>query len=280
MGQVAVVTDSGADLPEDVALQHDIRLVPLRIRFGEIELTDRVELPVQEFWARCESSRALPSTAAPSIGDFVSCFEKAASDGYDAALCVTLASKLSATHQAAEAARREVAGSVEVQVVDSASASVGQGLLALAAARGARDGVGLGELAERIVALAGRTFLYGTLDRLDYLHRGGRIGAVASLVGSVLAFKPVIEVRDGAVELVGRPRTRSRALQTLVERATSHGPLGSLAVVHAGAPDLAELLSLLERAAPGIRPLVADLGPVIGTHTGPGTLGIGVQPAV
>lgn len=277
MADIAVVTDTGADLSPEVQKSTGIKVVPLRIRFGETELLDGVDLTTAEFWKRCATQKELPSTAAPSIGDFKQVFEQASAEGHQGVLCVTLSSKLSATHQAAVGAAKELAGKVAVEVVDSLTVTVAQGLLARFAAETAPEATDLADLRASVDKARTRTKLFGTIDTLDFLHRGGRIGAVAALVGSVLSFKPVIEVRDGLVELESRQRTRARALRYLMEMISGLGKLEALAVGHAMANDIDEVLASLHQAFPQITPDVSILGPSVGTHTGPGTVGIGLR---
>lgn len=279
MGGVVVVTDSGADLPSTVGEATGppaIEIVPLTIRFGEEELVDRLELSNADFWARCATSRELPTTAAPSIGAFVECFERAADSGASGVLCVTLASGLSATYQSAVAAAAALEA-LPVRVVDSRSVTLGQGLLVAGLATRAAEGRALDDLARDAEVLRGRLRLYGTIETLDHLRRGGRVGALAALLGSVLAFKPVIEVRDGAVELESRQRTRQRAWAYLLDKVTAAAAPGiELAgIVHAGASGIeafaAEATRRLGRPLP-----ITSLGPVVGAHTGPGTVAVGL----
>jgi DegV family protein with EDD domain len=274
---IAIVTDTGADLAPGIKDLLGIRVVPLRIRFGETELIDGVDISAAEFWKRCSTQKELPSTAAPSIGDFKSVFEEALSDGHDGVLCVTISSKLSATYQAAAAAAADLAGTAAVEVVDSLNVTVAQGLLTSFAAETAQDCSDLKELRSTVEAARTRTKMFGTIDNLDFLHRGGRIGTAAALVGSVLSFKPVIEVREGIVELESRQRTRSRALRYMLELVSRLGTPEALAVAHAMASDVDEVLSGLHAAFPNLEPSVSILGPTIGTHTGPGTIGIGLR---
>ncbi len=141
----------------------------------------------------------------------------------------------------------------------------------------AKDGRGLDAIVSEVESLRSRTHVYGVLESLDYLKKGGRIGGAAHLVGSLLSIKPVIEVRDGVVEVESRQRTRSRALQYLASKALEAGPLERLAVANGVARDIDELLSLLETARPEHEMIVSDLGPVIGAHAGPGTVGVCFQ---
>lgn len=273
MAAVAVVTDSGCDLDPEVAKAAGVEVVPLHVRFDSKDFLDQVELSREEFWARCEAGRDLPSTAAPSTGAFQEAFLRSAEAGASAAVCVSLASALSATHQAALAAAEAVRSSIEVVVVDSGSASLAQGLCVLEASRAAGEGADLAAVVDLARSAASRCRLFGTLATLDYLKRGGRIGAVKALVGQVLSFKPVIELRDGEVRLVGRARTRGRAMTATFDAVAACGKLDRVAIVHSGAADLSQVMAAVEERGWG-EPMVAVFGPTVGTHVGPGAIAL------
>ncbi|HUI02412.1 MAG TPA: DegV family protein [Acidimicrobiales bacterium] len=274
MASIQVVTDSACDLTPATTAEHDIIVVPLTIRFGAEELVDVVELSVKEFWDRVVTGPDMPATAAPSPGAFQEAFERAASAGHDGVLCLTLSSGLSATYQAARTAAEAVASTVPVRVIDTQSVTMGQGLLALAAADMAARGDGLDAVAVAIDAMRARTHVYGVLGGLDYLKRGGRIGGAAHLVGSLLSIKPVVEVRDGKVEVESKQRTRARSLQYLANKALEAGPIERLAVANGAAPDIDVVLELVRQADPAVPLVVGDLGPVVGSPTGPATVGV------
>jgi DegV family protein with EDD domain len=274
---IALVTDSSSDLPPELAAAKGIEVVPLAIRFGTEELVDGQDLTPAEFWARCAASPVLPETAAPAPGAFEAAFRRAAARGADGVVCVTLSSKLSATIKAAQAAATALDGEVQVRVVDSQSVTMGLGMIVLGAAKVAEAGGGLDEVAAAAEELAGRTRVYGTLDTLENLKKGGRIGAAQALLGSLLSVKPVIEVQDGAVEPGPRQRTRARALAWLADRVAADAPPGDVAIVQGQAPDVGVLVDLLASHVPRERLVMADLGAVIGTHAGPRTIGVAYQ---
>jgi DegV family protein with EDD domain len=272
---VRVVTDSSCDLPPALTDEQGITVVPLTIRFGEEELVDRRDLTPAEFWERSARSPMLPETAAPSPGAFEEAYRAAAASGADGIVCVNLSSKLSATSQSAEAAAKAVADAVPVVVIDSESVTLGLGMIVLEAARRAAGGAGVDDVAAAAKAAVPRTRVFGTIDTLDNLKKGGRIGAAQALLGSLLSIKPVIEVRDGAVEPGPKQRTRSKALRYLVDRvAAEPAPIEHLAVMHGAAPDVGEFLDLLAPHFPRDRIIVSDLGAVVGTHAGPRTIGV------
>ncbi len=274
---IAVVTDSSSDLPADLAAAHKVGVVPLSIRFGDEELVDRRDLTPPQFWARCAASPVLPETSAPSPGAFEAAFRAAADDGAQGVVCVTLSSKLSATIEAAQAAATALEGVVPVRVVDSRSVTMGLGMIVLATARAGADSSDVDQVAALATELAGRTRVYGTLDTLENLKKGGRIGAAQALLGSILSVKPVIEVRDGAVEPGPRQRTRARALAWVADRVAADAPPGQVAIISGEAPDVDALRALLAPHVADDRLVLADLGAVIGTHTGPRTIGVAYQ---
>ena len=280
---VVVVTDSSCDLPAAVADELGIVIVPLTIRFGNDEFVDRTELTTAEFWSRCVNSDTLPETAAPAPGQFEQAYRDAAARGASSVLVVSLSSALSATMLSAILAGRTIADddSVElvVRVVDSHTITLGLGTIALACARAARDGADIDEVETLAVDLADRTRVFGALDTLDNLKKGGRIGNAKALLATALSIKPIIEVTGGVVEQAGKQRTRSKALAYLVEKVKSYdGDIENLAVLHADCSDVDLFVELLTPHYPGDI-VVGEIGPVIGTHGGRGTIGVAFQVA-
>ena len=279
MAQIRVVTDTACDLPQDIIDRFGLALVPLRIRFGQEEFVDRFELSTEDFWARCSTFDELPSTAAPSPGQFQVAFETIRDEGADGLVCVNLSSKLSATIEAARQAARAFDGSFEVRIVDSLSVSLGQGLVVVEAAERAATGASIDVVeAAASKAVAGLK-LFGAIDTLENLKRGGRIGNAQALLGSLLSIKPVIEVRGGIVEQESKQRTRSRSLRYLAEKALAAGPVSRMAVLSALAPDLDELIAMLADVDSAQPLMISTVGPVIGTHAGPGAVGVTWIPA-
>jgi len=274
MAGIRVVTDSACDLPQALADQHGIEIVPLTIRFGDTELVDRRDLSPKEFWARSAESPVLPETAAPSAGAFEETFKRVAGDGADGIVCVTLSSALSATHQAAALAAKSLGDDIPIRVVDSKAVTMAQGLMALAAAKLGEQGSSIDECAQAVEDLVARSRIFATLDTLENLKKGGRIGAAQALFGSLLSIKPVIELRDGVVEAESKQRTRSKSLRYLVEKVKEHGKVENLVVMHGEAPDLEEFLDLVSAVYPRDDLIVGDIGAVIGTHGGPRVMGV------
>jgi DegV family protein with EDD domain len=276
MPGVRVVTDSACDLPNDLAVELDIDIVPLTIRFGDDEFVDRRDLSPKQFWARCATSPVLPETAAPSAGAFEEAFRAAKAAGAEGVVCINLSSKLSATYQAAQVAANALEGELPVRVVDSLSVTMGLGSIALAAARLAAAGKSIDDVAGAAEDLSHRTRVLGTLDTLENLKKGGRIGGAKAMLGSMLSLKPVIWVVDGLVEEESKQRTRSRALRYLVDKVAEQAKQGieDLAVMHGDAPDLDEFLDMLNAHFPREDIVIGDIGAVIGTHAGPRVMGV------
>src|SRR5581483_2533684 len=218
MAAVRIVTDSACDLTAEEANALDVEIVPLSIRFGDKEFTDRVDLSVEEFYRRLSESDELPETAAPSPGAFEQAFRRAAEKGADAVVCINLSSELSATIQSAQNAARAVKDVVDVRVVDSRSITMGLGAQVMAAAEAARRGDDADTIVAMVEDQAARTKVIGCLDTLENLKKGGRIGNAQHLLGNLLSIKPLIDVSTGKVEEAGKARTRKKALQWLADR--------------------------------------------------------------
>jgi DegV family protein with EDD domain len=268
---IRIVTDSSADLPADIVKDLGITVVPLTIRFGTEEYVDGRDLSPDTFWSKLSTSSSLPETAAPSAGAFLDAFEELGRAGADGVFAVCMSSAISATYQSAVIAAEQA--SIPVKVADSQVVSMALGLRVMAAVAAVAAGADLDTLAE--AETGRRSNVYAALDTLEFLRRGGRVGGAAALIGGLLDLKPIIEFSDGAVAAAGRVRTRAKALKAVVDRAASLAPrIESLAVIHGNAPDVGRLVESLAEALPGVTPTVAQLGPVVGTHSGPGAIGI------
>ncbi len=271
--RVRVVTDSACDLPQSVADEFAIEIVPLTIRIDGREYVDRRDLTPAEFWAKCAASPTLPETAAPAPGEFEQTYRALAEDGATSIVTVSLSGALSATMQSAELAARSVSDVVRVTVVDSRSVTLGLGAIVASCARLAATGATHDEVVANAQDLAQRTNVWGALDTLDNLKKGGRIGGAKALLASALAIKPIIEVRDGKVEQGGKQRTRSKALAFLVDKVAGAGNLDRLYVANADCRDVDQFVEMLRPHVNG-EIVVGDIGPVIGSHAGRGTMGV------
>lgn len=271
---VVVVTDSASNLPADLVERHDIHVVPMILKFGERELLDGVDLDQKDFYRALVDEQVPVSTSAPSVGDFTEHFERALARA-DAAVCITVASFVSVAHDAAVQAARAFDG--RVLVVDSRSASLGEGMPVLEAARAAQQGASLDEVAARAADIASRTSFVATINTFEFLRRSGRVNAVLAYAATTLDLKPVFAFRGGKLEQLGRPRTRARAIERLLTevRAAAAGEPLHLGVAHADCADEAEALAATLRAeVPHAELFVSAFTPLMGAHTGPGVLGV------
>ena len=264
---VRIVTDSGCDLAPEVTDELGIAVVPLSIRFGRDEYTDRVELTPERFYELMANNDELPETAAPAPGAFAEVFTRLLDEGATDIVVICLSEALSATGQAA----RTAAGTLDdapITIVDSKSATVGQGTIVKRAAEAARDGASADEVIALAEDLRERTHVYGILDTLENLKKGGRIGNAQALLGTMLSIKPCIDLSSGEVEEAGRQRTRKRALAWLANQL----PAGAtnVGVGHAMADDVDTFVAMLD----GDIDRVSLIGPVVGTHGGPGVVGL------
>lgn len=274
MSSVKIVTDSASDIPPELIAELGITIVPLTVSFGAVSYIDVVELSVEKFWEMAVSSNELPQTGAPSIEAFHSAFENAITEGYTEILCVCLSSKLSATYQSAvKAAAKITTESAKIEVFDSLSATYGEGSIAVFAARNAD--LPLATLLDAVKDFAKRTRTFGALDTLDNLRRGGRIGAATAAFGSLLAIKPIIEIKDGVVEAHSKQRTRKRALDYILDLVRADADrIDSISVISANAPDTDEFTKQITEITKISNVLISTIGPVIGTHAGPRTIGV------
>jgi DegV family protein with EDD domain len=271
---VRIVTDSACDLTAEDAASLDVGVVPLTIRFGDEEFVDGVELSVEEFYRRMAASDALPQTAAPAPGAFEAAFRQCFESGADAVVCINLSAQLSATMQSAQTAAKAFDGSGDVRVVDSRSVTAGLGSVVTWAAEQARAGVDADTIVAGVEDQVSRQRIWATLDTLENLKKGGRIGGAKAFMATLLSIKPAISVHEGVVEEAGKPRTRTKALQWLADRVLNEPAVEGLHVMHGQAPDIDDMLALL---APKFGPddiEVGVIGPVIGAHAGPRVVGV------
>ncbi|MBJ7366955.1 MAG: DegV family protein [Ilumatobacteraceae bacterium] len=271
---IRIVTDSSSDLPLDLVSQWGICVVALSVRFGDGDFVDSTTIPPQQFWKQCGASPVLPETTAPSPGQFETTYRRLIAEGATGIVVVTLSSSLSATMQSAELAAKSVTTSeIPIVVIDSRTVSLGLGLIAVSCAQRAHAGGSLNDIVAHANDIIPRTRVFGALDTLDNLKKGGRIGGAKALMASVLSIKPIIEVRNGLVEEGGRQRTRTKALNFLRDTVKNSEPIESLAVLHAQCDDVDAFTASLREVYDG-EIVVGDIGPVIGSHAGSGTIGV------
>ena len=271
----AIVVDSTADFPEGPQRFPNWRVVPLYVRFGDESYRDYVELEPEAFYARLRSAAETPSTSQPTPGDFLAAYEELA--GYERILSLHIAGKLSGTIESARSAAR-LLDSDRVRTIDSESASAAIAMLGLAIQRRLEHGTSDDEVDELVARYRREAGLLFTVETLEYLARGGRIGRARAWAGELLSIKPILSIKEGEVLPVKRVRGNRKAFlefASAFEAGTRDVPTLRVGIAHAAAPERAEALRKMVRHT---RPaaeveLVTTLGPVVGTHAGPGTVG-------
>jgi DegV family protein with EDD domain len=276
MARVAIVTDSTADLSPELRERYGITMVPLTVQIEDHVYRDQIDLSTDQFVERLRTVKTLPTTSQPSPDRFESTFRELAAD-HDAIVAVVISSKLSATIQSATMAAEAVAGEIPVEVVDSRTGSMGLGLQAIRAAELAQTGMEAAAIAAQLRAEVDNYQVVFFVDTLEFLQRGGRIGRAAALIGGLLQLKPLLRVDEGQIVPYERTRTRSKATSGLVDFAQGFPRIERLAVIHVSDPEAATTLAdrLAEATSlPREQILVSQIGPVIGTHIGPGAMGL------
>ncbi|CAN5186018.1 DegV family protein [soil metagenome] len=269
---VQIVTDSAADLAPERAAALGIRVVPLSIRFGDEEFTDGVQLTADAFYAKMASTDVFPATAAPAPGAFEAAIRDAGTNG-DPVVVINISSALSATMQSAENAARAIGEDLDVRVVDSKSITATLGLKAIAAAEAAAAGKSADEFVALVEDLRNRSQVFGALSTLDNLKKGGRIGGAQAMLGSMLSIKPIIDISTGEVAEAGKVRTRGKALVWLRDKLFEQPHIDELVLCSGNADDVEELLDLIAPRYERDQVQLWTIGPVIGTHGGPGVIG-------
>lgn len=280
MSGVAVVTDSASDLTPAQAEAGHVTIVPLLAYFGDKEYRAGIDMSAEDFWNELTRPGApFPRTAAASPGAFHETFEKLFADGAEEIVFVSVGSKLSATIKSAQVAAEMLAGK-RIHVVDSETASLGQGLLALTAGAMAAVGASSAEIVDNMERRRGTWRLYIVLDTLEYLKRGGRISAAQAAIGSVLSVKPIITIKDGVVETADRPRTRGKARARLLELFADVKQPERVAILDCRAPEVESFADDLARQLKFPREEMTFnlVGPSVGPHVGPGAYGAVVLP--
>jgi DegV family protein with EDD domain len=275
MASIGILTDSTADLRPAVQERFGLGMVPLIVNWDGQTFRDKIDLTTADFYQRLRTSKTLPKTGSPSMAAFEAAFREQLKT-HDALISVNIASKLSATYEVA----RKAAESVDPQrisVVDSGSVSVCLGWLAEMAATMAQQSATPAEIVERLEDARGRLCILALVETLEFLQRGGRIGRAAAMVGTLLSVKPILSVRDGEVAPVERVRTMNGALRRLVELTVALGPVERLGVIDSDSEaNATEVERQLRAHYPDLTIDRGELGPVVGTHGGPGVVGVGV----
>lgn len=275
---VRIITDSAADLTVAQADELGVRIVPLTIRFGDEEFTDVIELSPDSFYEKMAASSVLPETAAPSPGAFEEAIREAGADG-DAVIVINLSGELSGTVSSARAAARAIGDDIDVRVIDSKSITATLGMKVIAAAEAARAGDSVDEIEALVNDMIPRSRIFGALDTLDNLKKGGRLNAAEAVLGSVLSIKPIIDISEGRADAAAKVRTRRRALNWLKERLYDEPQMDRIAICSGNAGDVDAFIDMIADRYPSESIDRWTIGPVIGSHGGPGVLGIAYHTA-
>jgi DegV family protein with EDD domain len=273
---VRIVTDSTADIPLDQARSAGITVVPLTVFFGDEAYLDGIELDNAGFYSKLQTSKELPRTSQPSPAAFQEAYMRLINEGADAILSIHLSAKLSGTYQSACTARDSLPDTgkkIPIEVVDSQSISVGMSRAIMQAAQEAREGLSLSEIKAYVLDELARTRILAVLDTLEYVKRGGRIGAARALLGNVLSVKPIISLKDGEVVPVEQPRTRSKAYARVAQLLQEMGKVEHVSIAESSEEVGRQLAEVIRIVYTGDLPIYR-LGAVLGTHTGPGTAAI------
>jgi len=280
--KIAVVTDSTADLNIETARQYNITVVPLNVHFHDAVYKDGVDMTTEDFFAKLKSTPIPPRTSQPSPGEFHKVYKNLLTSGYQGIISIHISKELSGTWQSACIAR-DMLPEEQIHVVDSKSASMGLGLIVINTVQKILSGAGLEEAVGYAQELVSQQRILFGVDTLEYLHRNGRIGRAAKLLGGLLNVKPILYVdSDGFVAPLGKVRGKNKFVPFLIKQAEqfAHGHAGpiDIAIIHALDPEMAKELAVDVTAAIKVREIhVSEIGSVIGTHTGPGAIGIIIQ---
>lgn len=272
MSNVAIVTDSVADLPPQIAEELGITVVPLVVRFDTDLYRDGLDISPDQFYERLRTSKVLPATSVPPPAAFADAYDKLAGKTNEIVV-ISLTSKLSATYQVALQAIGLMKKRCRVEVLDSQWAVMAQGFITIAAAKAAQAGASLDEVLDVARHTMRRVDMHAAFDTLEYLERGGRIGKAQAFLGSLLKVNPIIGLKDGEVYPCARERSRAKAIDRLYNFAASFGNVEGLAVEYATDLDEAnKLVQRLHSKYPQVPIYLSRTSPVIGTHTGPGLI--------
>ncbi|MEN8172614.1 MAG: DegV family protein [Chloroflexota bacterium] len=270
--QTAIVTDSTADIPPDLATEYAIRVIPAILVIEGESLIDGIDISRREFYQRLPTMRTHPTTATPSPEHFAQAYKELFEQGAEAILSIHVASKLSGIYNTAKLAAQDFGN--RVRVIDSNSLSMGIGLQVLAAVEAAAKNNPIDKIIDRIDELQQRVRVVAMLDTLTYIHRSGRVSWAKARIGSLLKIKPIVNINHGEVENLANTRTRRRGIDELKKLVLRWGAIEDIAVLHSNAEADAEQLCADIESTLSIRPMMVDITPVIGIHVGPNGLGI------
>ncbi len=274
MTMIKIVTDSGCDVPPDLAQKLDITIIPLYVNIGEKGYREGVDISREEFYANLSRYDPYPTTAAPPIDTFTNVYKKLAAEGAEEIISLHIAGSLSNTLNVAGLGAQDVE-SATVVTYDTQQITLGAGLLVLKAAEMARAGHSLAEITAALDERVPRTRVFGLIDTLDSLRRGGRVSWAEFGIGSLLQIKPVMEISAGEIMVHAKVRTRKRAIKKMQTMVAEYQPFERIAILHVNAPEAAaDLREQSKNLFPaGEMPIIQDVSPAIGTHLGPGAVG-------
>jgi len=273
--RVAVVVDSTACVPADIARRHNLHVIPQVLNWEGRSLLDGMDISPSDFYERLRTARTMPTTSQPSVGSFVNFFSRVAETA-ESIVAVLISEQLSGTLASARAAAQALPGN-PIEIIDSRSTSMGLGFMALAAAHAAAQGLSQAEVAAAARALIPGMRVLFVVDTLEFLHRGGRIGGARRLVGSMLSIKPVLHLQDGRIEPLESVRTKRKAIERLLATAEAETQGRSpryVAVIDAAASETEALCDAVTTRLMPQELVKAQISPVVGAHTGPGTIGL------
>lgn len=276
MGKVAIVTDSSGFIPQDIVEQYHISVAPQILIWGEETFQDGVDIQPTEFYQRLSNSKVIPTTAQATIASFQDIFTSLLNQDYDI-LAILVSNELSGTVDSAIQAR-ELVGNSKIEIIDSRTISMALGFQVIETAKAAAEGASLEECKALVESTKENVGIIFTVDTLEFLHRGGRIGGGSRFLGTALKIKPILEVANGRIEALERVRTRKkswlRIIEIVEERTKGQSPI-YLAALHANAKlDAEQLISLVSNRINSSETIISELSPIVGTHVGPGTIGL------
>ena len=268
-----IITDSTSDLPKEITEELGIVVIPLNVHFGEDVFKDGVDIFPDEFYPRLEKSVELPKTSQPSIGDFINIYKPILDNG-DQIISIHVSSKLSGTFNSASQAKSQLDTNNSISIIDTKSVSMGVGLISIYAAKLIKsESLSLESATQKITEIIDKTETIALVETLEFLQKGGRISKTKELIGNLLKVRPILKSEDGIIVQVGRERSRNKGINYLEQSAKNSSPLQYISIMYSTTPDEAQSLADKLRSE-DITPIIARLGPVIGTYAGPQALAI------
>ena len=270
---IKIITDSTSDLPKEIAEELGIIVIPLNVHFGDEVYKDGVDIFPDEFYPRLEKSAELPKTSQPSIGDFINIYKPILDNG-DQIISIHVSSKLSGTFNSASQAKSQLDENNSISIIDTKSVSMGVGLISIYAAKLIKsENLSLEEATKKITDIIDKTETIALVETLEFLQKGGRISKAKELIGNLLKVRPILKSEDGIIVQIGRERSRNKGISFLEQSAKTSSPLQYISIMYSTTPDEAQ--SLADKlSSEEITPIIARLGPVIGTYAGPQALAI------